>query len=39
MVKNNTFNGLNLPGIVIRREDGREETVRRFSYEDFATRL
>ena len=39
MVKNNTFNGLNLPDIVIRREDGREETVRRFSYEDFATRL
>ena len=39
MVKNNTFNGLNLPDIVIRREDGCEETVRRFSYEDFATRL
>ena len=39
MVKNNTFNGLNLPGIVIRREDGREEIVRRFSYEDFASRL
>ena len=39
MVKNNTFNGLNLPDIVIRREDGREETVRTFGYEDFAARL
>ena len=39
MVKNNTFNGLNLPDIVIRREDGREETVHRFSYADFASRL
>ena len=39
MVKNNTFNGLNLPDIVIRREDGREETIRTFGYEDFAARL
>ena len=39
MVKNNTFNGLNLPDIAIRREDGREEVVRRFSYENFASRL
>ena len=39
MVKNNTFNGINLPDIVIRREDGREERVRSFGYEDFASRL
>ena len=39
MVKNNTFNGLNLPDIAIRREDGRVETVRRFGYGDFSGRL
>ena len=39
MVKNNTFNGLNLPDIVLRREDGTEQTLRTFSYTDFATRL
>ena len=39
MVKNNTFNGLNLPDIVIRHADGREELVRRFAYADFASRL
>ena len=39
MVKNNTFNGLNLPDIVIRREDGREETIRTFGYDDFSSRL
>ena len=39
MVKNNTFNGVNLPDIVLRLEDGREETVRTFGYSDFAARL
>ena len=39
MVKNNTFNGLNLPDIVVRRENGSEKTVRRFRYGDFAGRL
>ena len=39
MVKNNTFNGLNLPSIVYRREDGSEETLRVFGYNDFAMRL
>ena len=39
MVKNNTFNGVNLPDIVLRHEDGREETLRRFGYGDFASRL
>ena len=39
MVKNNTFNGLNLPDIVLRREDGEEKVIRRFGYGDFAGRL
>ncbi len=39
MVKNNTFNGVNLPDIVFRHEDGREELLRRFGYADFAARL
>jgi len=39
MVKNNTFNGLNLPEIAIRREDGSVETIRSFGYSDFAARL
>ena len=39
MVKNNTFNGINLPDIVLRHEDGREEKVRTFGYDDFASRL
>ena len=39
MVKNNTFNGLNLPDIVIRHVDGVEETVCTFGYADFASRV
>ncbi len=39
MVKNNTFNGMPLPDIVLRRENGDCELVRRFAYEDFKTRL
>lgn len=39
MVKNNTFNGMNLPDIVLRHVDGTEETLRRFGYDDFAVRL
>ena len=39
MVKNNTFNGINLPDIVLRHIDGSEELVRRFGYADFAGRL
>lgn len=38
MVKNNTFNGVNLPSIVISDENGFE-VVRRFYYEDYKTRL
>ena len=39
MVKNNTFNGVNLPDIALRREDGSIETLRTFGYSDFACRL
>ncbi|MBF0216638.1 MAG: carboxynorspermidine decarboxylase [Candidatus Omnitrophica bacterium] len=40
MVKNNTFNGINLPSIVIYDPDGNKlETVRTFSYEDYRNRL
>lgn len=39
MVKNNTFNGVNLPQIALRREDGTIETLRSFGYDDFACRL
>ncbi|HWR24042.1 MAG TPA: carboxynorspermidine decarboxylase [Feifaniaceae bacterium] len=39
MVKNNTFNGMRLPDIVLQKQDGSFETVRRFGYEDFKNRL
>lgn len=39
MVKNNTFNGMRLPDILLRRENGSLETVRTFGYEDFKKRL
>ena len=39
MVKNNTFNGMALPDIVLEREDGSRELVRRFGYDDFKGRL
>ena len=39
MVKNNTFNGMALPDIVLEREDGSRELVRRFGYEEFKGRL
>jgi carboxynorspermidine decarboxylase len=38
MVKNNTFNGVNLPSIIYRRSNGRH-TIKRFDYEDFKGRL
>jgi carboxynorspermidine decarboxylase len=38
MVKNNTFNGIGLPEIVYRRNNGRH-TIKRFDYEDFKGRL
>ena len=39
MVKNNTFNGMKLPSILLRRLDGTVEIVRSFGYEDFKGRL
>lgn len=39
MVKNNTFNGMPLPGIVLKKQDGTLETIRTFDYEDFKNRL
>ena len=39
MVKNNTFNGIPLPAIVLRKEDGTTETIKEFGYEDFKGRL
>ena len=38
MVKNNTFNGENLPSIVLHDSDGFH-IIRKFGYEDFKTRL
>ncbi len=39
MVKNNTFNGIGLPDIVLRHENGDCEVVKHFGYEDFKGRL
>lgn len=39
MVKNNTFNGMNLPAIAIHEANGTNTIVRRFGYEDFLQRL
>ena len=37
--KNNTFNGMPLPGIFLWREDGRLQCLREFDYADFKCRL
>lgn len=39
MVKNNTFNGMPLPGIALLKEDGNLEMVKEFGYSDFKERL
>lgn len=39
MVKNNTFNGMPLPAIVLKQRDGQYRLVRSFGYEDFKRRL
>jgi len=39
MVKNNTFNGMPLPSIVLKTESGEEKLIRSFGYEDFKSRL
>lgn len=39
MVKNNTFNGIPLPDIVLLQEDNTTKLIKRFGYEDFKGRL
>lgn len=39
MVKNNTFNGINLPDIVTLRKEGQFSVTRTFGYEEFKSRL
>ena len=39
MVRNNTFNGMRLPAIVLEDKDGECRVVRQFGYEDFKMRL
>lgn len=39
MVKNNTFNGMPLPSIVLERENGQYQIIRTFGYEDFKMRI
>ena len=39
MVKNNMFNGVNLPSIAIARADGPQQVLRQFNYEDYKFRL
>jgi carboxynorspermidine decarboxylase len=39
MVKNNTFNGINLPSIYLNTEKAGMKLIRQFGYEDFKNRL
>lgn len=39
MVKNNTFNGVCLPSIALRRQNGELTVIRSFGYADFKNRL
>ena len=39
MVKTTTFNGINLPSIAIKREDGTIDIVKEFGYESYTDRL
>ncbi len=39
MVKNNTFNGMNLPSIAVAKKDGGIHLIKSFGYEDFKSRL
>lgn len=38
-VKNTTFNGIKLPSLVVKRENGEIELVKEFGYEDYKERL
>lgn len=39
IVKNNTFNGMPLPSILLMKENGEVQTIKEFGYEDFKRRL
>ena len=39
MVKNNTFNGINLPAIAVYTEKDGVKVIKSFKYEDFRNRL
>ena len=39
MVKNNTFNGMNLPSIALAKKDNSVEIIKKFGYDDFKCRL
>ncbi len=39
MVKNNTFNGINLPDIVLYTKNGEFKVIKKFGFEDFKSRL
>jgi carboxynorspermidine decarboxylase len=39
MVKNNTFNGINLPTILLNTEAEGLKLIKQFHYEDFKSRL
>jgi len=39
MVKNNTFNGINLPSIALWTKDNRLKIIKQFGYNDFKSRL
>ncbi len=39
MVKNNTFNGVDLPKIAIMKKDGKVKVIKEFGYKDFKNRL
>ena len=39
IVKNTTFNGINLPDIAVLRNGGKIEVVKKFGYEDYRARL
>lgn len=39
MVKNNTFNGINLPSIALYNEEEGIKLIKKFGYEDFKSRL
>ena len=38
-VKNTTFNGIKLPSLVIKRENGEMELIREFGHLDYKNRL